>query len=112
MPLPVLAGIPWLAGTIGGLFTAVFAWFANFLTKRFAVVAAVVAVIVGITTAFLVAINALAAGISVVVPTEVAIAAGLVIPSNASACMSAYFSALVLRWAYNWNVKVIQYKLF
>ena len=111
MPL-ALAGIPWLAGVLGGLFTSVFAWAANFLTKRFAVTAAIIAVIVTVTTAFFAGISAIVSGVASVAPAELTVAAGLVIPSNATLCISSYMAALVLRWAYQWNVRVIQYKLF
>lgn len=112
MAIPVIAGIPWLAGIIGGLFSAVFGYFTSFLTKRFAVVAAAVAVIVGITTAFFAAIQGLVSGLSIVAPEELSLAAGLVVPTNATACATAYMTALVVRWAYQWNVKIVQYKLF
>jgi hypothetical protein len=112
MPFPVLAGIPWLAAVLGGIFSSVFAYFANFLTKRLAITAAVVAVIVGVTTAFFAAIAAIVSGISAVAPEQVSAAVGLVVPSNATFCISAYMSALLLRWAYQWQVKIIQYKLF
>ena len=112
MALPVLAGIPWLASVIGGLFSAVFAYFAQFLTKRLAIVAAVVSVLIAITTAFFAAINGIVSALSVAAPPSVAVAASLVVPSNATACASAYMAALVARWAYQWNVKVLQYKLF
>lgn len=112
MPIPVLAGIPWLAAVLGGIFSSLFAYFANFLTKRLAITAAVVAVIVAVTTAFFAAISAIVGGISAAAPAEVSIAAGLVIPSNATFCISSYMSALLLRWAYQWQVRIIQYKLF
>ncbi|RNL67199.1 DUF5455 family protein [Zhongshania marina] len=112
MAIPVLAGIPWLAGVIGGVFSALFAYIANFVTKRLAVSVAVVSVIIAVTTAFFVAVNAIVSGITIVAPPEVAIAAGLVVPSNATLCVSSYMSALLLRWAYQWNVKILQYKLF
>ena len=112
MAIPVIAGIPWLAGVIGGLFSAVFSYLSAFLTKRFAIVAAAITVIVGITTAFFAAINALVTGLAIVAPAELSIAAGLVVPSNATACATAYITALIVRWAYQWNVKIVQFKLF
>ena len=112
MPLPVIAGIPWLAGVIGGLFSAVFSYFAQFLTKRVAIVATVIAVLVAITTTFFAVIAGIVSALSVAAPPQVSVAASLVVPGNATACASAYMAALVARWAYQWNVKVLQYKLF
>ncbi len=112
MAIPVLAGIPWLAGLIGGLFTALFSYFAKYLSKRFAVTVTVVSILVTVSAAFFVAINALIGGIVVAAPPEVAAVAGMILPSNTEACLTAIATAQLLKWAYVWNVKVIQYKLF
>lgn len=112
MPIQLLAGIPWLASVIGGIFTAVFAYFAKFLTKRVAVVLAAVALIVGATTAFIALITGLSNAISVTLPPYISLAVQLVVPENTSLCISTLITARLSRWAYEWNVRVIQYKLF
>lgn len=112
MALPALAGIPWLAGVIAAIFTAIFTWVLKFFTKRVAIVVAAVGVIAAVTATFFAAINALFATIIVASPDWVGVAASMVIPSNASACLAAIVSAYVLKWAYAWNVRIIQYKLF
>lgn len=112
MPFPVLAGIPWLAGVIAGLFTALFTWLIKFFSKRVAVVVAIVGVIATVTAAFFAGINALLAGIVMAAPDWVGVAASMVVPSNTTACLTAIVSAYVLKWAYAWNVRIIQYKLF
>lgn len=111
MPLPALAGLPWLAGILGGLFGALIDVFARFLTKRLAIVAAAVALIVGLTTAFFATLNSLAAGLIGVMPPDMVALAGHFLPSNTDACISAYLAAYAARWVYEWNVKVIQMKL-
>lgn len=112
MPIPVLAGIPWLAGVLGALFTTIFTWAATLLTKRFAVVAAAVIVLGAITVALFAALQALITGLGVVVPTWMSQAAAHALPSNTSACVTAYWAARLARYAYDWNVRIIQYKLF
>ena len=112
MPLPVLAGIPWLAGVIGALFASIFNWLLKFFTKRFAVVGAAVAVIATITSALFVAFEALFSAIVIVSPDWVASGAMLVVPSNANLCISTIVSAYLLKWVYSWQVRIIQYKLF
>lgn len=112
MAIPVIAGLPWLAGVLGGVFSSIFTWFAQFLTKRLAIVAAAVAVLISITSIFMALVYALAQGLSVALPADIATAAYLVIPSNTPSCISAYLTAVVAKWAYSWNVRVIQYKLF
>ena len=112
MAFPVLAGIPWLAAAIGAFFVALFQWLLNFLTRRVALVAAVVAIIAAVTVTFFAAIELLFAGISATAPEWVSTGATLVIPSNATACIAAIISAHVLKWAYSWQVRILQYKLF
>lgn len=112
MAIHVIAGIPWLAGVLGTLFATVFAFFTKFLTKRLALVGAAVAVIVGLSAAMFAAINAAASAIIPSIPDDIVTGASLVVPSNLSACAAAYISAHLLYWAYSWNVRVVQMKLF
>lgn len=111
MAIPVIAGIPWLAGLLGGLFTALLGYFGKFLTKKFAVVAALIALIVSATTAFIALITGLMASISAASPDFIGLAIQMVVPENAYACVSVMATARLARWAYEWNVKIIQYKL-
>lgn len=111
MPFPVLAGMPVLAGLIGGLFSSLFSWLVQFVTRRVAIVLAVIAVIATVTTAFFAAIEGLMVALSVVLPSQLVLAASLVVPSNASACFAAILSAHLLRWVYSWQVRILQYKL-
>lgn len=110
--IPVLAGIPWLAGLIGGLFTSLFTWLAAVITKRFAVVAAALIVLAAITVAFFAGLQALISGLGVVVPQFLLDAAGHALPSNTDLCVTAGMTARLARYAYDWNVRIIQYKLF
>ena len=112
MPLPVVVGIPIIAGIIGGLFSSVFSYLATFLTKRFALVAAGIVLIVGVTTAFFASLSSILLSITMVAPPWYSLAVQLVVPDNATFCISAMLSARLLRFAYEWNVKIIQYKLF
>lgn len=112
MPFPVLAGLPWLAGIIGAMFTAIFSWFLQYVTRRFAIVLAVVSVIALVTVAFFSAINALILALEVTLPTQLFAAFSLVLPSNTTICLTAVVSAHLLRWVYSWQVRILQYKLF
>lgn len=112
MPLPVIAGIPWLAGLLGGLFSAVFGFFAKYLTKRLAIVAAAITAITALTAGFFSMILAAMNGINASLPTDVGILIGHVLPSNFELCVATILSAQSARWVYEWNVKVIQMRLF
>ena len=110
MPLPALAGIPWLASLLGGLFAGFFAWFLKFAAKRFAFVAAAISLIVVVTTAFFAAIEAVVATLSATAPDWVNTGASMIIPNNATACIAAYIAALVLRYTYFWAINIIYMK--
>ncbi|MDP2506713.1 DUF5455 family protein [Oceanobacter sp. 3_MG-2023] len=110
--IPVITGIPFLAGLIGGLFSSVFSFVAKYLTKRLAVVVAAIAAAAAVTAAFLAAVEAVIATLTAVSPEYLTLAIQLVVPDNATTCLSAYYSAKALHWAYGWQVRVIQWKLF
>jgi hypothetical protein len=113
MPAPlVLAGIPWLAGILGGVFSSLFGYFVQFATKRIAIVGAAVVVIVALTAGLFTALEALVAGLSLVVPPELSAATGLLLPANITSCAAIIATAHLLRFAYEWNIRIIQYKLF
>lgn len=112
MPIPVLAGIPWLANIVIAAFSGLFGWFIQFFTRRFALVAAGIVLLATITAAFFVAIEALISGLSLSMPSIIVVGVSHLVPSNMSACLSILISARLLRYAYDWNVKIIQLKLF
>lgn len=112
MPLPLLAGIPWLAGVIGALFVSMFTWLVQFVTKKIALTLAALAVLLTVTTAFFAAIEGLLTLIVAVAPTELTQACSLILPTNTTGCLTAVMSAHLLRWVYGWQVRIIQYKMF
>lgn len=110
--MPVLLGIPWLAAILATAFTSLFVFFAKLLTKRLAIVLVAITMIVGLTAAFTAAIYGLVFTISSALPSFFTTAIMLVVPVNAYACAGVLTTAYLLRWAYIWNVKIIEYKLF
>lgn len=111
MSLPLLAGLPWLASIITGIISGLFGWFLKFATKRFAIVLAAVALLTAITAAFYAAIQVLLDGLTTALPDFFTVAAGWVIPENATICISAVLSAHAIRWVYAWQVRIIEYKI-
>ncbi|KZZ47685.1 hypothetical protein A3759_03795 [Thalassolituus sp. HI0120] len=113
MALPVvMTGMNWFAGVIGVIFASVFKYFAKFLTKKIAVRAAGLALIAASTVTFIGVITGLAHGLAVISPPWLSTAASLVVPDNTAACISLIITGRITRWVYEWNVRVIQYKLF
>lgn len=111
MPLPVIAGIPWLATILGALFGGLLTFFAKFLTKRLALTAAFISASLGLFAVFWSAAWALVQGIIGVAPVELSMGLAFIVPSNAPACLGAMLTVDVARWVYDWNTRVIQFRL-
>lgn len=103
--------MPLLAGFIGSLIAALVEFFSLWITKRLAIVTALIVVAVTLTVAFMGAVKALIAGVTVAVPSAVVTGASFFLPYNSGACVAAVLAGHVLRWAYDWNIKTLQYKL-
>jgi len=112
MPLPALVGLPWLAGVIVSAFVSFFTWLATFATKRLALVGIAVTAIIALTAALFIALEALVSTLNVTVPTEIAAGVSLLMPSNMTVCISILVTARGLRYAYDWNTRIVQLKLF
>jgi hypothetical protein len=103
--------MPLLATWIGSLVTSLAGFFATWMTKRVALLLAAMTFIVSTTGTFVAAMQGFASGVSLVAPAELGYALSWFVPGNITLCLSAYYAARVCRWAYDWNIKVIQYKL-
>lgn len=107
MPLPAIVGIGWLASLLASLLGGLISFFAQRLTRRIANIAAMVVALGALTTAFWAACEALIAGIGLVTPEFLSQGIGMVVPSNAPVCFAAIASAHVLKWVYDWQVKIM-----
>lgn len=108
--MPV-AAVPWIAAGIGSLFAGLLSFVAKHLTLRLSRVVAAVAIFGALSAAFFFAVNGLLAGIRVGLPPNVSLYAGLILPSNLDECLSVMASVKTLRWAYDWNIRIIDSKL-
>ncbi len=102
----------WLASFLGSVFSALVTFFMSYLSKRIAIVLAVISAIAALTTAFFIAIYALVSTMVAVAPAFVVQAWSLLVPDNLPALVAACLTARVMRWVYDWNVRVIQFRLF
>lgn len=103
--------MPLLAALLGGLFSKLLDYFALYLTRKLALYAAMVTAITALTATLYGAFTALILGVMVSFPANATLINAL-IPHNFTACASAYASALVLKWTYDWNAGFIQKQLF
>jgi hypothetical protein len=108
--MPALLGIPWLAGIIGGAVSGLFGWGLQFATKRVAVTVIAVSALVALTTAMFAALEAATNQLALAIPPELSAATGLLLPSNITICITAIGTAHAVRFAYEWNVRLLELK--
>ncbi|WP_405121052.1 DUF5455 family protein [Pseudomonas leptonychotis] len=111
MPLPAIVGIPFLAGVLGSLFAGILTFFAKYLTKRIALTAAFITASIGLFTVFFAFCWSVLQGLIVATPQEVSLALSFFVPSNAPACLGGILTVNAARWVYDWNTRVIQFRL-
>lgn len=109
--MAVLLGIPWLATVLGTLFGGLVQWFATYVTRKFALVAAALVAIGSLTAAFVAGLEALIAGVGVTFPA-VGTGWSLFVPDNFSVVFATCLTARTLWWVYQWNTKIVQLRLF
>ncbi|MGF1873622.1 DUF5455 family protein [Photobacterium indicum] len=111
--LPILAGIgtalrlPALVSSIFAVAVSVFGWFLTWFTKRTAMNLTIIALVSALALVNLLALKGILSGLSYVLPPGISEGFAMVIPSNAPACLSAVFSARVIRWVWEWKAWAI-----
>lgn len=108
--MAVIAGLPWLASVLGGLFGGLVNWLAQLITRKVAVVAAAIAAITALTTAFIASMEALIVGLGATFPAA-SYAWQLFVPDNFTAVISVILTARITWWVYQWNTKIVQLRL-
>jgi len=99
--------IPAIAAFLAGLAANILTFFSARLTKSIAINLTVVTMVVGLAAHVAAAIYLIGTGIAAVAPPFASMAWGYVVPSNAVPCLSAIFSARVVRWVWAWQFYVI-----
>ncbi|KOO14399.1 hypothetical protein AKJ18_13935 [Vibrio xuii] len=99
--------IPALAMFLGNLAAQVLGWFAVRLSKGLALNLTVLTMVVGLALAVTISINTIFLGLSYVVPPWISDGFDFFIPSNAVPCLSAIFSARLIRWVWEWQFYAI-----
>lgn len=107
----LIAGIIGLMSFIGSLFTRSVSVALEYSAKRLLIIASVVALMATFVAAFYFAIKQTIDSIALVAPPQLSIAASLCVPDNLPMIVSLQLTARLLRFAYEWNVKVLQWRL-
>lgn len=107
----IIIAITFLATLITNLFTRSVSVVFEIMTKRILIIASLVTALAIFVSGFYLLINSLIAGIATTMPPVVSQAASLVIPDNFVTLVTIQVNAQIARWVYEWNVKVLQWRL-
>ena len=111
--LPIISGVgaalrlPALVAFIAQLATTLFGWFFIAKSRNLTLNLVIMTLLIGLTVTLTLAIYTLGAGLSYVVHPQWSQAAGMFIPNNAVPCVSAVYSARLLRWVWEWKFYAI-----
>lgn len=103
--------MPIFAALFSGLAVFIGKLVSEVLVRRLVVIAAVLSVLSAFVVAFYIATVTAIGAISAVAPPGLNQAASLVVPDNVPLLISALITARIARWVYEWNVKVVQWRL-
>ncbi len=95
--------IPAIATFLASLAADIFAMLAKKFGRTLAMNATIILLIVTMTVALIMTINGMFMALSYVVPPYLSQAMALIVPSNLVPCMSLWFSAKTIRWAWTWH---------
>lgn len=98
--------MPLLASLISGLFAGFATWLAQWVTRKVAIAAAAVSTFALLTVGFWAAVSTALSGLLTSFPPgdELSLALWLVVPDNATACLSAMVAVDVAAVLYRWTV--------
>jgi len=106
--------MPLLGALLVTLFVGLAEFFAKWITRKIAVVAAGIAVFLSITTALYFALSLLVAGIVVVFPMSAAVATGvwMMVPDNGPAVIAACIAGDAAIAVYRMNVTNVMFAVY
>lgn len=111
--LPMLSSItgalriPAIVTFLSTLAANILAFFSERLVRSAAINATIVTLIIGLTIALTASLYAIMAGLSSIAPPYARDAWGMFVPSNAYPCLSAIWSAKLIRLTWQWKFYVI-----
>lgn len=107
----VIIGITFIATFLSQLVSTLFTSWLQMASKRFLIIAACLAALATFVGAFYVAIKLIIDSIAIAAPPFLSQAASLVVPDNFVTLVTIQITARLVRFAYEWNVKVLQWRL-
>lgn len=106
--IPFILDAPFIIAALIGIFQAAITFFLQFMTRKFAAIAAATVLFVSLTAALVIALNLIIEGLSYAMPSQITMAISWFLPSNVAACISAYYSAVAVKFVYDLKSKVVR----
>lgn len=110
MPVPVILGLPWLASVISGIASSLLVKMSEYLTKRVAVIAALIASWGAVFAALKAATIGATAGLVATLPAPVLEYGGAVVPGNLGTFLSVWGATEAAVVAYKFADRILQFK--
>lgn len=107
----LVIAITFLATLIANLLTRSVTVIFEIFTKKLLVIGALITVLAAFVVAFYLLIQTTIGAISATAPPYLSQAASLVVPDNLTTLIALQITARIARWTYEWNVKVLQWRL-
>lgn len=106
--IPMLLDAPFIIAALIGIFQAAIAFFLQFMTRKFAAIAAATVIFVSLTAALVIALNVIVSTITYAMPVSITLAISWFMPSNFVSCISAYYSARAVKLVYDLKAQVVR----
>ncbi len=100
-----------LAGIVA-LIVGIMEFMARRIVRRLAVIALVVSGLAGFLIVFVNVVDGLIGQLSAITPPHFDMAVSMVVPANLVLCVTLLITGRIARWVYEWNAKIIQFRLF
>lgn len=110
LPLVAVAGLSWLGGLLGSLLASLVGVFTKRIVWRLGLLSAIVGGMALLTGSLMVGAHALVMETAQAMPDGYALGLTLFLPTNLGACIGAMVSARLLRWAYDWQIRLLTMK--
>jgi len=98
---------PWLMRLLSGYLGTLVGFFTAYMSRKYAMYAAVVAIFMTLHAAFILFMQGLIVGLTVVTPPELITAWSWVAPSNVVDCMTAILAAKSARYLFDMNITLM-----
>lgn len=108
MPIPALAGLPWLASVVGTIVGSVAVFLGKFFTRHVAIKVGFSVAFLALFASFALYLGVLVDAVVIALPSEYGVVLSYIIPWNLAPCIALIISAEVGLWVYRFKVVILK----